>query len=238
MNDPLGSVMWDALRTEVFGDAPLRFDDGVSVLAPDDAEDARRVPVLADASALGAVTEMVLLADMNPFPLILRYRPQAARPVVATRFRVEQATPLRAAARTPDGVWHLGGRMLDAVGGGCSAVPAAYAASDWAEHVGEIQARAWRRKGGDGVRLRLRVRHPNDTGLVSGVPAYFIERLAFTDDAGTALAMIESLEPVSEDPVFTVELRPATAARAIAVAGRDNNGTEFAAVVALPKEGE
>ncbi|NUB09244.1 quinoprotein dehydrogenase-associated SoxYZ-like carrier [Azospirillum sp. Vi22] len=237
--DPLASVMWDVLRPELFGTAPVQFDDRVIVTAPDNAENAAAVPVMADATALGAVEEMVLFADLNPFPVILRFQPLAAKPVIATRFKVQQATPLRAAARTPDGVWHIGGKLLDAAGGGCTAPPATYAAADWADHVGEVQGRAWAPSGqGAGedkaTRVRFLVRHPMDTGLVAGIPAYFIEALTLRDADGRALARLQTAEPLSENPVFTLEVQPAAGGRSLTLDGRDNQGGEVKAAIPLP----
>ena len=233
--DPLASVMWDVLRPELFGTAPVRFDERVTVTAPDNAENAAAVPVMADASALGAVEEMVLFADLNPFPVILRFQPLAAKPVIATRFKVQQATPIRAAARTPDGVWHIGGKLLDAAGGGCTAPPATYAAADWADHVGDVQARAWAPAGEDkATRVRFAVRHPMDTGLVAGIPAYFIEGLTVSDGEGRALARLQTAEPLSENPVFTLEVQPGPGARSLSLDGRDNQGGEVKAAIPLP----
>jgi Predicted secreted protein len=233
--DPLASVMWDALRPELFGKAPIVFDDRVTVTAPANAEDATAVPVLADASALGVVEEMVLISDLNPFPVILRYHPVAAKPVVGTRIRVQQATPVRVAARTPDGVWHIGGRLVDAAGGGCTAPPVTYAARDWADHVGEVQARAWPPAGDDKTaRVRFRVRHPMDNGLIAGIPAYFIETLSLRDSDGAELARLDVLEPVSENPVFTLDVKPGAASRALKLVGRDTQGGEIEAAIPLP----
>lgn len=233
--DPLASVMWDVLRSELFGSAPIAFDDRVTVTAPANAEDATAVPILADASALGRVEEMVLISDLNPFPVVLRYHPRTARAVIGTRIRVQQATPVRAAARTPDGVWHIGGRLVDAAGGGCTAPPVTYAARDWADHVGEVQARAWPSTGDDrAARVRFRVRHPMDNGLIAGIPAYFIERLSLRDSDGAELARLDVLEPVSENPVFTLEVTPAAASRALTLVGRDTQGGEIAAAIPLP----
>ncbi len=234
--DPLASVMWDVLRPALFGEAPVVFDERVRVVAPDDAEDAAAVPVLADATALGRVEEMVLFADLNPYPVILRFHPLAARPLVATRLKVQQATPLRAAARTPDGVWHVGGRLLDAAGGGCTAPPATYAQADWADHVGKVQARAWAPAAvGGATRVRLRVRHPMDTGLVAGIPAFFLETLSLRDSGGRELARLEPLEPVSENPVFTLEVEAAPGSGGLTLAGRDNQGNPVAATIPLPR---
>ncbi|RJF81234.1 quinoprotein dehydrogenase-associated SoxYZ-like carrier [Azospirillum cavernae] len=237
--DPLGSVMWEALRDQYFAGAPVQFDDRVKVRAPLDAEDTRAVPIAVDATALDQVVEVAAIADLNPFPLVLRYHPMGAAPYIATRIKIQQATAVHGAARTADGVWHVSGVMVDAAGGGCSAPPLSYATKDWADHVGEVQARVWRTDEGKAARLRLRIRHPNDTGLVPGIPAYFVESLSVRARldggvSGPELARIDSLEPVSEDPVFLLDLRPPPGTTALILRGRDNQGGEISATVPLP----
>ena len=232
-DDPLGSPMWDVLREAYFGTAPVVFDGRVAVTAPANAENVFAVPVSVDARGLDGVREVVLIADLNPFPLVLRFHPAEAAPFVATRIKVQQATAVRGAARTADGVWHVGGTLVDAAGGGCAAPAQAYAEKDWADHVGEVQARAWAPGPSGTTRLRLRIRHPQDTGLVAGIPPYFIEELNLTDGAGRTLGRLETGEPVAENPVFTLELRPG-AARSVWVKGRDNQAGEIDATVPLP----
>lgn len=239
-SDPLNSVMWEALRDQYFAGAPVVFDDAVRVNAPAAAEDTRAVPVSVDATALGKVVEMVAIADLNPFPLVLRYHPGTAAPYIATRIKIQQATAVRGAARTADGVWHVSGVMVDAAGGGCSAPPASYAQKDWADHVGEVQARLWPADADGVARLRLRIRHPNDTGLVDGIPAYFIETLqveAQTPGGSAELAKIDSLEPVSENPVYSLDVRPPPDSTALVLRGRDNQGGEIRATIPMPPPG-
>jgi sulfur-oxidizing protein SoxY len=232
--DPLQSTMWADMRDRLFGGAPVLFDDRVIVHAPANAEDALNVPVTVDAGGLGAVEEIVVFADLNPIPKILSYRPVGARPYIGLRFKVQQTTPVRAAARTPDGVWHVGGIRVDAAGGGCTSPALAHGDPEWSRHLGEVQARAWARKEPDAVRVRFRVRHPQDTGLAAGIPAFFIEELILRDGDGRDLGRIESFEPISENPVFTVEVMPAAASRTLRLTGRDNNGGEIRADIPIP----
>lgn len=232
--DPLGSVMWETLYPEVFGTAPVVADDRVKVLAPADVENARAMPVAVDATALDGVQEIVIVADLNPFPVVLRYEPLKARPFIATRIKIQQATAVRAAARTRDGVWHMNGRLVDAAGGGCAAPPASYAASDWADHLGEVQARVWPADAAGTARVKLRIRHPQDTGLMAGVPAFFIDALTLTAADGTPVARLSPLEPVSEDPVFTLALDAPVPGSVLTLKGRDNNGGDIAATIPVP----
>jgi sulfur-oxidizing protein SoxY len=239
--DPLRSVMWADMHALLLRGGPVVFDERVRVEAPLSAEDALNVPVLVDASALDAldkVEEIVVFADMNPIPRILNYRPTAAKPLIGLRLKLQQATPVRAAARTADGVWHVGGVFVDAAGGGCTSPALAHGDPQWERHLGEVQARAWTQDSsgsGDGaVRLRFRVMHPMDTGLAPGIPAFHLERLAINDAQGRELGRIDTFEPVSENPVFTLEVSAPPDTRSLRLSGRDNNGTPVSAEVSLP----
>jgi sulfur-oxidizing protein SoxY len=235
--DPFRSVMWDDMRAVILGGGAVVFDQRVRVTAPASAEDALNVPVMVDASSLDAeskVEEIVVFADMNPIPRILNYRPASAKPVIGLRLKLQQATPIRAAARTGDGVWHVGGVFVDAAGGGCTSPALAHGDPQWERHLGEVQARAWGQAADGAVRVRFRIRHPMDTGLAPGIPAFYLERLALHDGQGRELGQIDTFEPVSENPVFTLEIQPQPDARTLRLTGRDNNGTPVLGDIPLP----
>lgn len=229
----LEDVMWDVLKPRILGDAPVTDDDRIVLLAPPDAENPLAAPVFVDASALGPdVREIVLIADLNPLPFILRFKPEAARPVVGTRIKVQQSTPLRAAVKMADGGWRMKTVIMEAVGGGCTQPATAYAEADWAQRLGEVAAAAFKadRGGEAATRLRFSVRHPMDTGLAPGIPAYFIDEMTVRDGNGAVLARIEGGEPVAENPVFTLEVKRSLSDK-VTLSGRDNGGAEFTAVL-------
>ncbi|MEW5963613.1 MAG: quinoprotein dehydrogenase-associated SoxYZ-like carrier [Pseudomonadota bacterium] len=229
--DPLASVMWDDMRAKFFAGAAVEFDERVKVAVPGVVENQAQVPVTADARALGPVVKLVVFADLNPIQHVLTLTPREAEPYVAFRMKVEQGTPVRAAALTADGVWHVGGAYLDAAGGGCSAPATARKDADWSETVGQTQGRLWREAGG-ATRVRLRIRHPMDTGLSKdNIPAFFIERLEMKGNKGGALAELELFEPVAEDPTLTLLVRLPLSETGVAVDGRDNNGTHYRSVI-------
>lgn len=232
--DPLNSVMWDDLSERYFGDAKVVFDDRVRVIVPSLVENQAQVPVTADARALGHVKKLIVFADLNPIVHVLTLSPIKAKPFIAFRMKVEQATPVRAAALTGDGVWHVGGVYLDAAGGGCSAPAMARQVADWSETVGQTQAKLWRELDGS-ARLRLRMRHPMDTGLATdNTPAYFVETLKLKSSSGEALAELDMREPVSEDPTLTLLLTLPTSSAAVGMEGRDNNGGVYSSSVPAP----
>ncbi len=226
--DPLESPMWAYHAKRLFDDAPVRFEPLVRLLMPGIAENQRVFPVTVDARALAGVERIVLFADLNPIPVALDYRPLAAAAFIATRIKLDQRTPVRAAVRTQDGTWHLAGDWIDAAGGGCSAPPVSRVKGDWAEHLGEMRGRTWPQ--GTDTRLRLAFRHPMDTGLVENIPAYHLETLQVAGSDGRPLARLTLAGSVSEDPVVTLLVTGQDSAYAIAA--RDTSGLEFTATLA------
>lgn len=230
-DDPLKSANWNDLKKLYFGDAKVVFDDRVEVTAPARAEDSMNVPVGVNADALGEVEEVVVIADHNPIVKVLQFRPIAARASLSFRVKLQQATPIRAIARTKDGVWHAGGMWVDAAGGGCTAPSVGRSSGNWAETLGQVQGRVWNPS--ESGRLRLRIMHPMDTGLAPGIPAFYIEKLSLSDAAGAAFMDIETFEPVAENPVFSFDFRPGRAPKLpLVLSGVDNNGNRIQAQVA------
>ncbi len=224
--DPLNSPAWNYVQTRFFADHDIVFDERVKVVAPANAEDPLDVPVLVSAEGLSDVEEIVIVADLNPIQKILAYRPTRALPELAFRFKVEQSTPIRAAMLTKDGVWHIGGVWLSAAGGGCT-TPSGGSAGLWQSHLGELNARLWVRAD-NSQRLRLRVIHPMDTGLANGIPAFYIDRITIRDAKGAELANLQTFEPVSENPVISLDLKNTGPVR---IDGHDIQGNTFAAEI-------
>ncbi|WP_374495565.1 quinoprotein dehydrogenase-associated SoxYZ-like carrier [Zoogloea sp.] len=229
--DPLESPRWADMRKEMFpASARVIFDDKVKVTAPLTAENAMNVPVSVDASALQDVREVLVFADFNPIVRVVRFEPTGAQPSLGFRIKLQQSTPVRAAVRTGNGNWHVGGTWVNTAGGGCTLPSTGSASPEWQKRLGEVSSRVWPRKEG-GERIRLRIIHPIDTGLAAGIPAFFLQDLILTDDKGKALMHIEGFEPIAENPVFTVDVPAARATAAYRVSGRDNNGNAIAAVI-------
>lgn len=225
--DPLNSPMWTDMAKTFFANAPVVLDDRVKVTVPSVVENQAQVPVTADARGIDGVQKLIIFADLNPIQHIATLTPLNAHAYVSLRVKIEQATPVRAAALTSDGTWHVGGIFLEASGGGCSAPAMARSDENWADTLGHAQGRLWQQVDGS-TRARFRVRHPMDTGLAKdNTPAYFIEKLTLRAPSGEALADIEMFEPVSEDPTMTLMLRLPKSERGIDIEGRDNNGETY-----------
>jgi len=228
--DPLDSPLWPTMAERYLGGRRAVFDDAVQVVLPPVTEDQTQVPVTVDARALGSADEVLVIADLNPFPLTLRLEPVAAKPFVAFRMKIEQGTPIRAAVRKGE-TWHVGGRYLDAAGGGCSVPPVVEKKVDW-KSLGETRAQVWSEE--DGLRLRLRMTHPMDTGMLANIPLFLIEDLSVADAAGAVLARLTLQEPVADNPTLTLLPDRPAAGEALTLKARNTNGTTFTVRVPIP----
>lgn len=224
--DPLQSVMWEYHHKGLLNSEPYVFDERVQVHVPPFAEDSRQVPVHIDARALGDdVVRIEAWADLNPIPRIFTFTPgDQVVPLVAIRIRVQQATPIRAAVLTRDGVWHIGSARVDAAGGGCTAPSVVRAQAGWEDRLGEVVGARFPR--GEFSRLRLQVSHPMDNGLVGGIPEFFLNQAELRDADGKVMAELELYPAVAENPNLSLEVKGGQETRLWL---RDNNGNEFEA---------
>ena len=227
--DPLGSVQWKDMERTFLAGQKYVFDSRVKVDAPATAEDPMNVPITVDASALADVKEILVFADFNPILEILRFYPDATAPFISFRAKLQQTTPVRAAVRTGDGAWHVGGSMVQTIGGGCTAPSLGSGSTEWQQRLNQVSARIWT-EGPMSGRVRLRIIHPMDTGLAAGIPPFYLETLVFRDEAGKPVARLELSQPVSENPVFT--LNRGNTSGALLAEGRDNNGNLLKARIA------
>lgn len=226
-DDPLNSVMWDYTRKIFLGDADYRFESRIKVEVPAFAEDPAQVPISIDASAFaGEIERIVVWADLNPIQHIFDYYPlENANGRVSLRIKVQQSTAVRAAVLTKSGDWHIGYAQLEAAGGGCTTPSMGNADPYWQSHLGEVQARRFSNAEGEGSRLKLRVIHPMDTGLVDAIPEFYLQQLELRNGAGEVQIRMELSQPVSENPVISFDLDEDTTGYTLWL--RDNGGNEF-----------
>ena len=224
--DPLNSPQWGAMHSRFLKGEPYVFDDKVKVDAPADAEDSLNVPIAFDASALSGIQEIVVVSDLNPLPHVLNFRPKTVPASLAFRMKLQQGSPIRVAAKTADGVWHVGSTYVNAAGGGCTLPSVGTSSGDWSKSLGQVSANVWERA--ENNRLRIRVMHPMDTGLASGIPNFYIENLNVKDAQGNLLAELDLYEPISENPMLSLDVGKVTTFK---LEGRDNNGNKIAAEV-------
>ena len=137
--DPADSPLWETMHQDyLYGDEAV-FDDLVTVVMPVDIENSTDVPVAIRLSAdLGDVKEVALIAENNPIPLVARMYPHRRINMFGIKIRLEMSTPVRAAARTADGVWHVGSEWANVLTpGGCSA-PIEFSEAGMGARLGEI----------------------------------------------------------------------------------------------------
>ncbi|MFM7002022.1 MAG: quinoprotein dehydrogenase-associated SoxYZ-like carrier [Limnohabitans sp.] len=228
--DPLGSMQWPVIQRKFMASQTGVWSEDVLVKGPEFAEDAMNVPIWIDARALqqrfGPIDRMVVVADRNPIQHVLDFEPLASWPVLAFRIRMEQGSPVRALVRLKDGRWFVGQTWVNAAGGGCTVPGATRADGSWSRTLNQVQTRVFRNVLEGGTRLRLRVMHPMDTGLVNGIPAFHIEQLELRDGLDRPAWRLHLHEPVSENPLLTLELgdQPQGPWH---LTGRDNNGNRI-----------
>ena len=216
------SLRWAELQTLYFKGAKVIDDARVKVIAPKSAEDSMNVPIGVRVEGLANVEEVHVLVDYNPIVKALEFFPLRAEPTLTFRLKLQQSSPVRAVARTSDGVWHMGSALVEAAGGGCTAPSVGGAVPDWHASLGKTESKRFLR---DGVtRMRLRVQHPMDTGLAPGIPAFYLEKLAIVNSKDEELMRLRVFEPISENPIFSIDLPGNVASGELRLTGVDNQG--------------
>jgi sulfur-oxidizing protein SoxY len=238
--DPYGSFQWPDLKREFLGAGTVVFDDRVKVQGPTFAEDPMNVPITVSADGLADVEVITVIVDRNPIRKVLEYFPLDSLPRVSFRFKLEQASPVRVAVKTRDGVWHVGGVFIDSAGGGCTAAGATLRDANWTKSLGDVSAKVFAQsvpagsntgsKLVTGTRLRLRVMHPMDTGLVGGIPAFYVNKLSLQEASGRELMRLNAFEPISENPVFSFDF-PGAPKGQLQLVGTDNNGNRIRGLI-------
>ncbi len=231
--DPFGSVMWKTMVETYFTGGDVVFDERVVVSAPKSAENQMHVPITVDATRLKNVKQIVAVADLNPIQHVLTVRPEQALSFIGFRLKLQQSSPIHVGVQTEDGTWHIGGALVDAAGGGCTAPAHAHSISNWMQTLGETRALVRRDSKGD-ARMTIRMRHPMDTGLASGIPVFYMNKMVVKDEAGGVVAELDLYEPVSENPTLTLKPSVGSASSVLKVSTRDTEGNEFAFPLSVP----
>ena len=120
--------------------------------------------------------------------------------------------------------------MTQAAGGGCTVSGVTRADGSWSQTLNQVHARFFSNLAQGTRRLRLQIMHPMDTGLVAGIPALYIEQLELQDSTAEVWCRIQLHEPVSENPLLTLEM-PVQGAQSFRLLGQDNNGNRIDAQV-------
>ena len=225
--DPMRSALWANMQGEFLGDGPVKYDYQVRLIIPRTIEDAFSVPVVVELSErVQPVQEVVVIAENNPIQTAARMFPRRAIRSVGMNIRLEQSTPVRAAARDADGVWHVASVRVEVMNpGGCTAAGGAGSAEN---PVGTIAMKRFRRPN-SATRLKVRIIHPMDTGLVTDtegavVPAYYVDTVTLSDAAGPIADLVTSAA-LATNPNFYFDLPDRL--QTVRVTASDSKGLTF-----------
>jgi len=227
--DPLQSPGWADIQETFFPGQAIVFDDLVEVIMPTRVENAHDVPVAVKLSPmLGPVREITVIAENNPIQQVATIHPHRPLKAVGLKIRLETTTPVRAAALTEDGVWHVGSIAAEVLTpGGCS-VPDNRVADEVEDRLGEIAFQTFDRDDGS-ARLKFRIIHPMQTGFAVSadgayIPAYFVDKVRIGDATGPVIDF-ETRAAMAPDPIFTIDVPEL--GQSIRIHARDSEGLEF-----------
>ncbi len=224
--DPMRSAWWADMQRELLGDGPVKYDYQVRLIIPRTVEDAFSVPLVVELSdRIQPAEEVVIVAENNPIQTAARLFPRRTLRSVGMNVRLERTTPVRAAARDAQGVWHVASVRVEVQNpGGCTAAGGGSAEKP----LGTIAMKRYRRPHRT-TRLKVRITHPMDTGLVADaqgevIPAYFVETVALGDTSGPIADLVTSAA-LSANPNFYFDLPDRL--QTVRVTASDSRGLTF-----------
>lgn len=230
--NPVESAAWADVREAFFGDSPVRFDDAVTILMADVIENSHDVPIALKLSPdLDDVREVVLIAENNPIQHVARIIPHRPLSQIGLKMRLELSTPIRAAALTGDGVWHVASKWVKVLTpGGCSVPAPRDVEAKEIDRTGEIAMRTFDRPEAE-TRLKFRIIHPMETGFAvkpdgETIPAYYLEDITIADGEGPVVEVVTQAA-MAADPIITLDVP--TLKQSLRIHARDSKGLEFEA---------
>ncbi len=225
--DPIRSAWWADMHQELLGEGPVKYDYQVRLVIPRTVEDAFSVPLVVEFSErVQPVEEVVIIAENNPIQTAARMFPRRPLRLVGMNIRLEQTTPVRAAARDAEGVWHVASVRVEVQNpGGCTAAGGAGSAEN---PVGTIAIKRYRRPH-NVTRLKVGITHPMDTGLVEDaegavVPPYYVDTVTLGDASGPIADLVTSAA-LAANPDFYFDLPDRL--QTVRVRASDSRGLTF-----------
>ncbi len=227
--DPLQSALWEELSADYLGDGPVVYDYMVKLIIPRTVEDAFSVPVVVKLSdRIDPIEEVIVIAENNPIQVAARIFLRRTIRAVGMNIRLEQTTPVRAAARDSNGVWHVAGVKVEVMNpGGCTAGGGEAGESP----LGNIAMKRFKRPDRS-TRLKVGITHPMHTGLAPDddgeiIPAYYVDTLTVEDTAGP-IADLVTWAAIASDPNFFFDLPDSL--QSVRVTASDSSGLDFEAL--------
>ena len=142
-SDPLGSPQWPAVWRDVLGGGRVVFDPRVKVSGPclRRRRHARADRLRCRRARRGAAYRGGGRPQPDPQGAGVRAGPAARGAHLP--LRQEQASPVRVAVRDGDGVWHVGGILVNAAGGGCTVPGDTRRDGSWEATLNRVEARVF-----------------------------------------------------------------------------------------------
>lgn len=200
--DPLSSPMWNDVIKMFFKNEAYVIDKNIIIKVPSFADNALQVPIYVDASYYKKAQRLLIFADLNAIIPLLDMKLSGLLPVISLNMKIAQGTPLRAAIKDKNGLWHISSAEIKSFGGGCSVSSEASLLEISQDLFGKYKIKTFyinNRK-----RIKLSIYHPMDTGLFAGNPEFFINKV--TIKSGNKIkAQIRTYASISENPRLIFE---------------------------------
>ncbi len=204
--NPIDSPTFDDILKEVIGDEKYIFDDeNIEMKVPNFADNPIQVPIYVNGTKIKDAEEMVIFADLNPIPKIIKMKINNFLPIFSTNIKVAQETPLRALIKDSKGLWHIGSININSNGGGCDISSQASRDSEYAESLGKVKGKIYDKK--EKKRVKFSIFHPMETGLIFGNVAFYIKKIEIRDKNNKLLEKISTSSAISENPRITLETK-------------------------------
>ncbi|CAN1721493.1 sulfur-oxidizing protein SoxY [Hyphomicrobium sp. 1Nfss2.1] len=234
---------WDEIRGSLFAERTITpAGDLVHLEAPFRPLDQRATPIdveakFADGRSIRAVT---LIVDENPSPVAARFEFGGTREHVhlSTKLRLNAATDVRAIVEASDGQLYMAQRFVRFAGGqaACSAPPSG-SPEQIAATMGNMTLEPLSKQGAATQiepRARLKIMHPNHTGMVLDqltllyVPLRILTDVEVRQGDERVFSMQGSMT-LAQDPVIDFDYRT-NGATALRIDARDSDGAGWSQV--------
>lgn len=232
---------WDEIQAGVYAGRTITpAGEVVQLSAPFRPLDQRAVPIEVDARFPDGrtVRTITLIVDENPTPIAARFDIGGKREHVhvAAKLRLNAATDVRAIVEASDGQLYMAERFVRFAGGqaACSAPPSG-TPEQLAATMGKMTFEPLSKQTAATQiepRARLKVMHPNHTGMVLDqltllyIPLRIITDLEVRQGEERVFAMSGSMT-LAQDPVIEFDYR-ANGATSLHVEARDSDGAAWA----------
>lgn len=234
------SQSWPGIRQELYGDRVLH--DGsafITLKAPDRPDDQLRVPVgvnveFRDGRTINSIT---LIIDENPTPVaaVFTIGPKRPKVGVASTFRFDAVTGVRAIVEASDGELYMSERHVRFTGGqsACAAPPNGspeeIAAKMGQMQLGELTPKATSTN--QLSRVRVDISHPNHTGMVKDqitllyIQLMLLDKVSVLQGSDKVLDIKGSMS-FSQDPTFEFDFLT-NGAEELTIDAKDTDGREW-----------